>query len=242
MQNSAVISLQDVHLSYGKQSVLEGLSLQVFKGEVFGILGGIGSGKTRILRLIAGLESPQSGQIALSASLEAQKIGYVVQNDLLVPWLTVEENLRLCSGRDIVSDPLLTEVDLHPMLEKKPRQLSGGMRKKVNFTRAFINKSKLVLMDEPFGALDPSQKRELQELVLRLLTKSGATGVMVTHDIQEALLVCHKVAFLSSRARRLIKTLDNPYQGRTDTAALLGDSGYRDLIQTALDFYDQERT
>lgn len=242
MQSNEGISLSNIHLAYGKQTVLDGLSLQVREGEVFGILGRIGSGKTRILRLIAGLEKAQSGQVELSASLSAQKIGYIIQNDLLIPWLTVEENLRLCGNGDVLSESLLQDIDVQSMLEKKPGQLSGGMRKKVNFARAFINKSKLVLMDEPFGALDPSQKRDLQALVLKLLMKSGATGVMVTHDIQEALLICHRVALLSSKTHRIAKTLENPYRGRTDTVSLLGESGYRSLIQTALDFYDEERT
>lgn len=242
MQSKDLISLSEVCLSYGRQVVLDGLSLQVREGEAFGILGRVASGKTRILRLIAGLESPQSGTVDLKGELVSQKIGYVLQNDLLIPWLTVAENLRLCAGAENQLESLVHEIELAPMLEKKPGQLSGGMRKKVNFARAFLNRNRLVLMDEPFGALDPSQKRDLQAMALKLLSKSGATAVMVTHDIQEALFICHRVALLSVKTRRLVKTLDNPYQGRTDTAALLEESGYRNLLQTALDFYDQERT
>ena len=243
MQNNAFVQLQNIRLAYGDQTVLDGFSLEVRRGEVFGILGRIGSGKTRILRLIAGLETPQQGTVELDRSLKDQPFGYILQHDLLIPWINVEENLRICGrGVDPLHHPLARDMGLNEMWSKRPSQLSGGMRKKVNLARAFLNPSALVLMDEPFGALDPAQKRELQSLVLKQIISTNATAVMVTHDIQEALLACHRVGFLSAKSRSLVKTVDNPYQGRTDTVELLADSGYRALIQEALNFYEEVRS
>jgi NitT/TauT family transport system ATP-binding protein len=242
MQSNVFVQLQNVRLAYGEQTVLDGFSLDVRRGEVFGILGAIGSGKTRILRLIAGLEEPDQGTLEWDGSIKERPFGYVLQQDLLIPWLNVEENLRLCNpGIDLLKHPLAREMGLDGMWKKKPGQLSGGMRKKVNLARAFLNPSGLVLMDEPFGALDPVQKRELQALVLKLIHSTDSTAVMVTHDIQEALFACGRVGFLSSKSHRLVKIVDNPYRGRTDTVALLADGGYRALIQEALEFYEGER-
>jgi NitT/TauT family transport system ATP-binding protein len=196
--------------------------------------------------LIAGLEKPDSGAVEFGAGIGGRPVSYVFQQDLLVPWLTVAENLRLClrdpsaKARSLADWPLCRSLGLHLIENKKPFQLSGGMRKKVNFARGFINGDPLVLMDEPFGALDPAQKREIQRGFLSVM-KEGRTAVLVTHDIGEALLVCDRISFLSMKNKRLSESLPNPFRGRFDVKDLFAESGYRELYQKALDFYDEER-
>lgn len=237
---------EEVELKYGAQTVFEGLNLSVIRGEVFGILGRIGSGKTRILRLLANLEKPSSGRIAFCEALSGQPFSYIFQNDLLVPWLTVEENLKIA-----VRDPsqrlhalsesvICRRLGIEAYLNKRPFQLSGGMRKKVNFARGFLNKDPLMLMDEPFGALDPAQKREMQQVFFAARASLNATVVLVTHDIREALLICDRIALLSSRSHRLVEVMGNPFVGRTDVDALFIEPEYRRLFQVAQDFYERE--
>lgn len=221
--------------------MLERADLSVGPGEIFGILGRIGAGKTRILRLIAGLEHPQEGVAGHSGSLS-----YIFQNDLLLPWLTVGENLRLCirdpliRARPLADWPLCRQLGIPAMESLKPFELSGGMKKKVNFARGFINDDPLILMDEPFGALDPAQKREMQRGFLAGMGKQK-TAVLVTHDVSEAMLVCDRIAFLSTREKKLIGVIANPYRGRFEAADLMAEAGYRAIYQHAIDFYEAER-
>src|SRR6478672_6356636 len=139
MANKPAVALQGITLGYRGQTVLEGFDLSIPEGRVFGILGCIGAGKTRILRVIARLEQAQSGQIEFAPSLQGRPVSFIFQHDLLVPWLTVGENLRLsvrdpaARGRPLDSWPLCAQLGLSELANKKPFQLSGGMRKKVNF-------------------------------------------------------------------------------------------------------------
>lgn len=234
--------LKSASLRYRDHIVLERVDLSVKRGEVFGILGRIGAGKTRILRLIAGLEQPQEGEAGHSGSLS-----YIFQNDLLLPWLTVGENLRLCirdpqkSARPLADWLVCRQLGVPAMEKLKPFELSGGMRKKVNFARGFINDDPLILMDEPFGALDPAQKREMQRSFLSSMGEKK-TAVLVTHDVSEALLVCDRIAFLSTREKKLTGIVENPYRGRFEAADLMAEAGYRAIYQQATDFYESERS
>lgn len=247
MGNRPAAALKDVILRYRETTVLDRLSLSVETGEVFGILGCIGTGKTRILRLLAGLEKPDSGTIHFSPELQGLPVSYIFQHDLLVPWLTVGENLRLCKRHPRDANGKISELPIYKQLgldlieDKKPYQLSGGMRKKVNFARAFINDDRFILMDEPFGALDPAQKRDIQQGFLSLTQKVRMTAVLVTHDIREALLVCDRIAFLSGKTKRLNESMVNPFRGRFDVNELFSEPRYREIFQAALDFYDDER-
>lgn len=245
MANKAAVVLKNVDLRYGEQTILDDLNLTVERGEVFGILGCIGAGKTRILRLIAGLETPRAGTVEFDGP--RRPVSYIFQQDLLVPWLTIGENLRLClrdpalKTRPLSEWSVCRQLGLDLIEHKKPFQLSGGMRKKVNFARGFINEDPLILMDEPFGALDPAQKRDIQQGFLSVMSAARATAVLVTHDIREALLVCDRIAFLSGKSKRLSDGIVNPFRGRFDANELFGEVRYRELFQEALDFYDRER-
>jgi len=243
MKNDFLVRLRNVHFSYGKHRVFSGLNLVIPKGEVIGILGPIGAGKTLLLRLIAGLEKAQEGRVEFASEADSTRMSFVFQNDVLLPWLSVRENLKLCLRRSDVNLEELRvcrDLGLMPLMEKMPSQLSGGMRKKVNFARAFINDDPFVLMDEPFSALDPSQKLELQRGFLNLVANHSRTAVLVTHDIQEAFQVCDRIYFLSARERRLKASIVNEFRGDFDIPILLEKPRYRELYQWALDLYSNE--
>lgn len=243
MESDFLVRLSNVHFSYGTQKVFSGLDLVIPRGEVVGILGPIGAGKTLLLRLIAGLERPQEGQVEYSNEADSKRVSFVFQNDVLLPWLSVRDNLILClrkaDGR-LKESSVCQALGLMPLMEKTPSQLSGGMRKKVNFARAFINDDPFVLMDEPFNALDPSQKFELQRGFLNLVANKSLTAVLVTHDIQEAFQVCDRIYFLSARERRLKSSVVNEFRGDFDIPSLLEKQRYRELYQWALDLYSNE--
>ncbi|MGE0525850.1 MAG: ABC transporter ATP-binding protein [Bdellovibrionales bacterium] len=247
--SSALVKLHKVHLSYQDRCILDDLCLEIRSGEIIGLLGRIGAGKTRVLRLIAGLESPDRGQVLYSPPAHRYAMGFAFQHDTLIPWLTVEENLRLAvrDGSKLhslpASDwPLVTQTGLGRLLALKPFQLSGGMRKKVNFARAFLNHDPLVLLDEPFTALDPSQKKEIQRLFFSLMSRRPSAAVVVTHDIREALLICDRICFLSVRDKRITLELCNSLPRHRDIreSELLTSASYREMYALAEDFYRRE--
>lgn len=236
----AFLSFENVSLSYGDNAVLRDFSLRAFDGEILAILGLVGAGKTRILRLAAGLESPQSGAVRIARPTDAS---FIFQDDLLIPWLTVEQNLRLCQRApdEARLNEAIAAFGLQPLLQRKPAQLSGGQRQKTNCARAFINDDRLLLMDEAFNGLDPLQKRDLLRAFLELQRKSRKTVLFVTHDVREALFVADRVALLSSRAHAIESVFDNPLKGRFEDADLFGEEAFR-LHKTVMDFYGRERT
>lgn len=231
------VTFKNVCLSYSAQAVLVDLSLELNQGEILGVLGRVGAGKTRILRLIAGLEFPQSGKIEYSSEAIYKPTSYIFQDDTLIPWLNIEENLKICSRNDRVA---LDEFEIGHLLSKKPHELSGGMRQRVNFIRAFINGDVIVLMDEPFGALDPIQRLSLQKFFLKAQTRQKNSAVFVTHDIREAMLICNRIALLSTKEKRIVKTIENPYFGKLDEDDLFNQSDYRNIFKSIHSFFEED--
>lgn len=245
METDYLVRLNKIHFSYGKHTVFSGLDFLVPKGEVIGILGPIGAGKTLLLRLIAGLEKPQRGTVEFARQDESKRVSFAFQNDVLLPWLSVADNLKLCLRRPDIrleDSAILKDLGLLSLMDKFPHQLSGGMRKKVNFARAFINKDPFVLMDEPFGALDPSQKLELQRNFLKRVEENSLSAIVVTHDIQEAFQVCDRVYFLSGREKRLKSSIVNEFRGNFEFSSIFAMPRYREFYQLAMDFYSDEGT
>jgi ABC-type nitrate/sulfonate/bicarbonate transport system ATPase subunit len=242
MEDSA-IRLEQVSFGYDGSEILENLSLEVRRGEVLGILGRVGAGKTRLLRLISGLERPGRGTIRFSPPEHEVRASFIFQQDLLIPWLTVEENLN-CALR--VGTPrenirlLAGQVGLGSQLACRPDELSGGMRQKVNFARGFLNHDPIVLMDEPFGMLDPVEKRGLLEKFGTLQRASRATVLLVTHDVREALAACDRIGFLSKKKKQLTALFDNPFRGQYKEAVLLESPDYRKLLRSLSDLYESE--
>ena len=212
---SPVIEFMDVSYRVDGTQVLSGLSLQVARGETLVLLGRSGSGKTTTLKLVNRLVTPTSGEIRVEGVSNAQtdvirlrrRIGYVIQDVGLFPHFTVERNIGLVPKIEGWADErirariqeLMQLVGLAPELALRyPRQLSGGQRQRVGVARALAADPEILLMDEPFGALDPLTRDELQREFLALQERLHKTVVFVTHDLREALRLGTRIALMEA--------------------------------------------
>lgn len=208
-----VITLSGVRKSYGAHAALAGIDLVIGAGSFVALVGGSGSGKTTALKIINGLVSPDAGQVRVAGEAVGQgpghllrrRIGYVFQEIGLFPHMTVAENISVgptladWSKADIASrvSELLTLVALPQTLAMRlPTELSGGQRQRVGVARALAARPAIMLMDEPFGALDPITRDALGRDYKALHAKLGLTTVMVTHDVMEALLLADRIIVL----------------------------------------------
>jgi ABC-type nitrate/sulfonate/bicarbonate transport system ATPase subunit len=198
---------------------LDGLSLKVTKGEFVTIIGPSGSGKSTLFNLIVGLLEPDEGQICINGEIcrnRAGRVGYMPQRDLLLPWRSVIDNviiphqLRGVSRSQARSSAreMLPLFGLEDFAHAYPSALSGGMRQRAALLRTILTDRQILLLDEPFGALDALTRRELQDWLLNVWHKFGQTVIFITHDVEEALYLGDRVLVLSARPGKLIKTLN----------------------------------
>jgi NitT/TauT family transport system ATP-binding protein len=215
----------------GGVTALEGFSLSVGEGEFVAILGPSGCGKSTLLRLIAKLDEPQAGVIEVGqgpgAGPTGARIAYVFQDAHLLPWRTVLHNAALplelagvSRGRRLeAAREALGRVGLSDALDRYPAQLSGGMRMRVSLARAMVTEPRLLLLDEPFAALDEITRQRLDEQLRELWLNSGMTVVFVTHSTAEAVFLAQRAVVLSPRPGRIV--YDGPIQlPRERTAGL----------------------
>ncbi len=211
-----IIRFQDVHKSFGKQHVLRGVSFEVPRGQVLGIMGGSGTGKSVLLRHVIGLLSQDSGlvevegrsiaDLAKSELIELRKrMGYVFQEGALINWLTIAENLALPLvensklSRSEIDDRVaekLAMVHIPDAGAKLPSEISGGMKKRVGLARALITEPDIILYDEPNAGLDPEIARSINELMREIADEHKATALVVEHRIECIETVCDEVVFL----------------------------------------------
>ena len=218
-----VIEALNLELSFKTQDgpvhALSDINLAVVAGEFVSLIGPSGCGKTTLLRAIANLEIPTSGSLTVNGlSAEAARIsrayGYVFQAPALLPWRTVEDNVKLpleIMGLDDVVGRVSRNIDLVKLKgfeHKFPWQLSGGMQQRVSIARALAFESKLLLMDEPFGALDEIVRDKLNQQLLELWARTKKTVVFVTHSIPEAVFLSTKIVVMSPRPGRIIDIID----------------------------------
>jgi NitT/TauT family transport system ATP-binding protein len=213
---SPALAATRVTKSYGDLSVLAGIDLDVQPGEVVAVLGPSGCGKSTLLRVLAGLEPPDSGQVVEAGRPVAgpsPERPMVVQAATLFPWLSLRANLEWgprALGREqpaAVADKLLEATGLSGSADLLPRQLSGGMRQRAAIAQVLANEPPVLLLDEPFGALDAQTRLRMQEWLIGLLAQRGAATVLVTHDVEEALLLGHRLVRLSHRPARVVDEL-----------------------------------
>jgi NitT/TauT family transport system ATP-binding protein len=219
------IDVRNVSLTFetadGKVDALSNVSLQVADGEFVSFIGPSGCGKTTMLRVIADLQQPTAGTLLVNGmSAEqarlARRYGYVFQAPALFPWRTIEKNLKLPLEVMGFSDSeqrqraarYLALVNLTGFERKFPWQLSGGMQQRVSIARALSFDPALLLMDEPFGALDEIVRDHLNEQLLQLWDKTGKTVLFVTHSIPEAVFLSSKIVVMSPRPGRIIDIID----------------------------------
>ena len=228
-----MIRLEHVTKRFGEQKVLDDVSFSVGEGEFLTVIGRSGCGKTTMLRMINGLQTPDSGHVYVegqdvgTADLIAlrRRIGYVIQNKGLFPHMTVEKNITyvpVISGRKNREEnreqalKLLKMVGLDASVaDRYPDELSGGQQQRVGIARALAAKAGILLMDEPFGALDEITKRSMQEELLRLQNRLRMTVVFITHDIREAMKLGDRVLVMEEGK---IIQLDTPEQIRKHPA------------------------
>ncbi len=209
-----MIELRNLSKSYGETTAVDRLSLTVERGELLFLVGGSGSGKTTTLKMINRLVEPTGGRVLIDgedlragpAWAHRRRMGYVFQGIGLFPHLTVGENVALTPellGWDrrrvaVRVDELLALVELDPAVyrERWPSELSGGQQQRVGLARALAGEPRVVLLDEPFGALDPATRDRLQRSFETIRRALGLTGVFVTHDMSEALLLADRIAVL----------------------------------------------
>src|SRR6056297_460458 len=211
------IELRDVTKSFGVLEAVAPVTFSVDEGETVTLLGPSGCGKTTLLRLIAGLETPTSGSIVVDgeSALDARRhkrIGFVPQAPALLPWRTVAANARLLldvnrraspTTPSVSVDDLLVEVGLGDFRDTYPHELSGGMQQRVGLVRAFAIDAPILLMDEPFAALDEMTRTDMRHLLGRLCEPLGTTVLFVTHSIPEATFLSDRVAVMSPRPGRI---------------------------------------
>jgi sulfonate transport system ATP-binding protein len=192
----------------GDVVALQGIDLNIRKGEFICIVGSSGCGKSTLLRIIAGLENGYSGEVRIGdRKINGPGLdrGMVFQEHRLIPWLTVEQNVGfglngLENGRrDTIISEHLELVGLTSFAKALPHQLSGGMAQRVSIARALVNNPQLLLLDEPFGALDAFTRIQMQQEVLRIWEMERTTMLLVTHDIDEAIFLGDRVVIMSSR-------------------------------------------
>ena len=196
-------------ITTGKVQALTDINLRVEPGEFISIVGGSGCGKSTLLRIIVGLDSESSGEVLLgdqSIRTPGVERGMVFQEARLLPWLTVTENIefgcRSCTSSPERNRLVREHIDLVGLggFEKAyPHQLSGGMQQRVSIARALVNRPKVLLLDEPFGALDALTRINMQQEVLRIWEAEKTTMILVTHDIDEAIYLGDRVVVMSSR-------------------------------------------
>ncbi len=197
----SLLTLNQVSKCFGTLRVIDQMSLEIREFERVVLLGHSGSGKTTFLRLIAGLETPTSGEI----TRESDQIGFVFQEPRLIPWRSVYDNLRFVSKKhhkNRIID-ILTQLRLHGFEDYLPAQLSGGMQQRVNLARALIVEPKILILDEAFGSLDLPVKLAIMEDLLALWKKHRFTVIAVTHDLKEALCLADRILIFSPRPARI---------------------------------------
>ncbi|ERN52389.1 ABC transporter ATP-binding protein [Alkalihalophilus marmarensis] len=223
------LRVDDVSLTYLSKSdatkALVDIHFSVEDGEFISILGPSGCGKTTLLSLVAGILKPTSGTVTLDGiptSSKQANIGYMLQQDYLFPWLSIESNIMLGQkilgmdkpqSKDLALS-LLEKVGLLDKLTHYPAQLSGGMRQRVALVRMMATNPSLLLLDEPFSALDYQTKLKLEDLVATILKEEQKTAILVTHDIGEAIAMSDRVILLSARPGRIAKIFDIPKEIR----------------------------
>lgn len=234
----------------GPQTVVDGFDLKINKGEFISLIGHSGCGKSTVLSMMAGLTDISDGVIVLDGREVVDAgpdRGLVFQSPSLVPWLTAFENVMLGvtrvfpnatqAERNDVAGYYLQRVGLGSSMQKKASELSNGMKQRVGIARAFALQPKLLLLDEPFGMLDALTRWELQEVLMEVWARNKVTAIMVTHDVDEAILLADRVVMMSNGPRAKIgKIMDVPLPRPRTRDALIGHPRYYELREELIGF------
>ncbi|MBI1777948.1 MAG: ABC transporter ATP-binding protein [Proteobacteria bacterium] len=206
-----MLKVSDLTLAYGGEPVLAGVNLEVADAQFVSLVGPSGSGKSSILRAVAGLQAPQAGKVDLAVGRDA--VGILFQDDALLPWRTARENvmlgLRIRGAGDAAAaseaDAWLARLGLTGFEERYPRHLSGGQRKRVALAQVLALRPRLLLMDEPFASLDAIVRHRVTHDLLNLVEGEGISVLLVTHDLEEAQILSDVIYLLSRGPRAEVR-------------------------------------
>jgi len=210
----ARVRLIGLHKYYGKVHAVRGIDLEIPQGEFTVVVGPSGCGKSTLLRVIAGFEEPTTGGVSIDGRLitgPGSDRGMVFQDYALFPWMTVRDNIsfgprqRHLPREEIarMADEFVRMVGLERFADRYPNQLSGGMKQRVAIARVLANNADILLMDEPFGALDALTREQLQHELLQIWKRTGVTTIFVTHSVEEAVLLADRVLVMSAGPGRI---------------------------------------
>jgi nitrate ABC transporter ATP-binding subunit len=234
----------------GPYTVLEDVNLTVYEGEFICVIGHSGCGKSTLLNMVAGFNRPTAGEICLKSKpiLRPGPDRMVVfQNYSLLPWMSAFENVYLAvkqvytdkskEEKTKIAKDSLALVGLTEAMNKRPKELSGGMRQRVSIARALSIRPEVLILDEPFGALDVMTREELQEELLSIWRANKVTALMITHDIDEALFLADRIVLMSNGpAAHIAEVIDIPFARPRDRKAISDDPRYYSLRNYILEF------
>ncbi|HZK43759.1 MAG TPA: ABC transporter ATP-binding protein [Syntrophomonadaceae bacterium] len=219
-----MIIIEDLSVTYpGKNQdivAIDNLNIKVKSGDIYTVIGPSGSGKSTLLYVLSGIIKDYTGSVLINGTAidpQKQRIGLVLQNYGLLPWKNVYQNamlgVKIKKGSKVLdeySHYILKQLGIENLLDRYPKELSGGQQQRVAIARAFLLKPDLLLMDEPFSALDAMTREEIQALFLDIWKQNRVTTIFITHSVDEALYLGNKIVVLSSAPGRVLKILDNP--------------------------------
>jgi sulfonate transport system ATP-binding protein len=233
-QTGACVHLQAVTKQFGDHRVLRGIDLAIELGQFVAVVGRSGCGKSTLLRLIAGLDTPSGGRVAVddASSGRRESVRLMFQEPRLLPWQRVVSNVAVGlthtpdrQARRTQAEDALREVGLAGREKAWPSVLSGGQKQRVALARALVSHPRLLLLDEPLGALDALTRIEMQDLIERVWQEKGFTAIVVTHDVSEAVTLADRILLLENGAVALDVTVDLPRprrRGDREAAAIEG--------------------
>jgi NitT/TauT family transport system ATP-binding protein len=240
------VSIRELSHAYGDLSTIERLSLEVPARGVLGLVGPSGCGKSTLLELLAGLQEPSTGEVAIGGRAEARQrlaaCAYMPQRDLLLPWLAAIDNaslalrnrgLRRAEARRRAAEPF-ERFGLAGFERSRPAELSGGMRQRVAFLRTLLSGKPVLALDEPFASLDAITRAEMQGWLAAALRADPHTVVLVTHDVEEALYLSDRVAVLSARPGRIVAELRSPEPRAPDRDEAVTDPEFVAIRERAM--------
>jgi ABC-type nitrate/sulfonate/bicarbonate transport system ATPase subunit len=208
--NKKKVSINSVSKLYENSEILHDINMEIYEGEFVSILGPSGCGKSTIFNMITGLTGTDGGNIEVDG-----KSSYMYQNDLLLPYKNIIDNVSLplilrkekrAEAREVVK-PLFSEFGIDGYEYKYPDELSGGMRQRANFLRTYINSDDIMLLDEPFGSLDSITRASMQQWLVDVKEKVNSTILLITHDIDEALMLSDRIYVLSGHPAEIKRTI-----------------------------------
>ena len=251
------IRFENVTKRFGDFVAVNNLTLDIYEREFFSLLGPSGCGKTTILNVLAGLDTATSGNVIMDGrevSGPSLDRGVVFQSHALMPWLTVRQNIAFAvksrwpewKAAQVTAhvEKFVALVGLSPAIDKKPSQLSGGMKQRVGIARAFSIQPKMLLLDEPFGALDALTRGTIQDELMTIVRQTQQTVFMITHDVDEAILLADRILLMSNgnetpegyRPGGIAEVVVNPLPRERTRASLHHLDGYYSLRNHIVDF------